>query len=630
MARKKSLLHKLRRSLPRVNPSHRKASAAFNEIFDEDARKLVQLRSVSFRAVKRLCDGLLSGEVASDVELYVATRKLSDKVEEGATLQLTSRNKNRMKGLEPRSGVTLTFMARDARKKERDTWTTQDVANFVLPTFLSTEQPIYLATLEEQDVGDELQGTYVAQAHDCLFTDLVDALEKHFGEDAEAAFVWLDILCTDQKLLRKSKSKLPTEIANAKQKYLTSGMHRAIGKFDAAVIFIDKWDTPAPLQQAWTAWEILGAINRESSVEVIFAPGQAEDFLERLRDDAEALAKIVTKPSDLRSATSAYTDDKATIDDAVESYLPDGYVTLNASINKCMRESLARIAEDAVKEIRLSGKEEALAEVLICAGYFLNQQDMSDKALLYYKEALVIRRAACANGEATYELATVLNGLAGVHFSLGNNKEALEASQEALDIVVKVHGEKAHDTATVLNNVALMHCAMGDHEKALEDFKTALSIDEALGNQRADEATTLFNIAATYEAQGNYEDALQTFKEALRLRQSVFGHNDPLVGQTHNNIGFVYTCLKNYAAAEKSYSDALSILKKAHGDCHPDVATTLINIGALHLEQKNTDKALEAFTQAKLIFLELLGPGNAHTKEAIDWVRDCEEANAST
>ncbi|GBG34506.1 Kinesin light chain 3 [Hondaea fermentalgiana] len=132
--------------------------------------------------------------------------------------------------------------------------------------------------LEEEDVEKDSPGTFVSQARKCRFHDLVAALEDHFGQDADAAFVWLDLFCATQPLLTSADKDLPPKVVSAR---------------NHAVIFSDRWDVPAPLQRAWCVWKVMGAITQAQSFQVAFAPGQKQAFVQALLEDRCRFARKV-------------------------------------------------------------------------------------------------------------------------------------------------------------------------------------------------------------------------------------------------------------------------------------------------------------------------------------------------
>ncbi|GBG29139.1 Hypothetical Protein FCC1311_053622 [Hondaea fermentalgiana] len=326
-----------------------------DEIFSKDARKIIDPRSISLRAIKELRDEVLSGKAAQG------------RTKPGGKLQ----------GRVPYVGVPITFEpGKDADPKPRQDWSTEDITEYVVLALTKSlpQAQFYLNHVDEKDVGAEFHGTFVSQARKCRFQDLVEALEDHFGQDADTAFIWLDLFCANQPLLTSADEALSPDVILARNQYLTHGLHRAIGRFESAVIFFDRWDVPAPLQRAWCVWEIMGAITQAQRFQVAFAPGQEQAFIETLlKGGVDGLIKILADNNNMRNAKCWKMEDKEMIDKAVEMTVDGGYVTLIKEVNQRVHAWRLQMAQDAIAQAR-DGDPLKLAEILHCTGTLLNSQ----------------------------------------------------------------------------------------------------------------------------------------------------------------------------------------------------------------------------------------------------------------
>ncbi|GBG26081.1 Kinesin light chain [Hondaea fermentalgiana] len=389
-----------RASLQRIRFSFtRKADG---EIYSEDARRIVDPRSISLRAIG-------------------APRR-------GATIQaLRTRANGTLQGRVPYVGVPITFESgKDADPKPRQDWITEDVAEHKILALTKNlpHAQFYLCLLDKEDIGKEFQGTFVSQARKCRFQDLVAALEDHFGQDADTAFVWLDLFCANQPLLTSADEDLPPKVVSAQNQYLTHGLHRAIGRFGRAVIFFGRWDVPAPLQRAWCVWEIMGAITQAQNFEVVITPGQEQAFVEALLADVHGLAKIMADNNSMRNAECWKKGDKEMMDKAIEVIVDGGYVTLIKEVNRHVHAWRLKMARDAVLEARSGdGHVRKLALILGCTGQLLKSQGEYIEALQMLEEALSIRKESL--GDRYLDVAATLHKIAGAYGSQGRYEEAL-------------------------------------------------------------------------------------------------------------------------------------------------------------------------------------------------------------
>ncbi|GBG30435.1 Kinesin light chain 3 [Hondaea fermentalgiana] len=354
---------------------------ADDEIFSEDARRIVDPRCCA----PSRSSAVLSGETAIGVELYVVTRDLSDKVKKGATIQvLRIRANGKLHGRVQYVGVLITFEpGKDADPKPRQDWSTEVVAEHVVLALTKS-----------------LPQAHSTSARKCRFQDLVAALEDHFL--AKTPFIWLDLFCANQPLLISADEDLPPKVVSARNQCLTHGSYRAIGRFGSAVIFFDRWDVPAPLQRAWCVWEIMGAITRAQSFQVVFAPGQEQILVQVLLEDVDGLATVMADNNNMRNAECWKKEDKEMIDKAIETAVEDGY------------------------------------------GEYIEALQMLEEALSIRKESL---------GDRHPYVATTLNNIAYVYKAKGRYEEALTYWEEALSILKESLGDRHPYVAAVLESI---------------------------------------------------------------------------------------------------------------------------------------------------------------------------------
>ncbi|GBG32105.1 Kinesin light chain [Hondaea fermentalgiana] len=195
-------------------------------MFSTEARAMIDPRSIPFRAVKNIYEGVIRGDLVPDVELFEATRDLSEKITAGTTIEaLEANDDGSRKGCVYYADEQVTFMpGKDAKVKERHDWATEDIAQYVVPALITTDKQIYLQHLDDADVGGEFQGTFVSQARRTRFGDLVAAMEAHFGDKAESAFVWLDIFSANQLEFTRRDKSMPDETKKAYEEYMTAAL----------------------------------------------------------------------------------------------------------------------------------------------------------------------------------------------------------------------------------------------------------------------------------------------------------------------------------------------------------------------------------------------------------------------
>lgn len=221
--------------------------------------------------------------------------------------------------------------------------------------------------------------------------------------------------------------------------------------------------------------------------------------------------------------------------------------------------------------------------------------------------------------------------LAEVIFRLGDLKEALAVSQQAVDLWRSI-GDPSH-MAAALNDVAVCLNNLGDPVGALARYVEALPLVRSTGN-RASEGNLLNNIGRAYSVLGNHQKALDYLEQALpvrvetgdRLGRAITLNNLGLergslgeperarsyheqalqlyrdendvrgVSNGLNNLGLDYHALREFDRARSYFQQALA-LDRTTGDVRLE-ANHLHNIGATYAEERRWTEARDYFSRS--------------------------------
>jgi CHAT domain-containing protein/Tfp pilus assembly protein PilF len=237
----------------------------------------------------------------------------------------------------------------------------------------------------------------------------------------------------------------------------------------------------------------------------------------------------------------------------------------------------------------------------------LREKGKYSEAIPLAERALKIREKVL--GPEHLDVATSLNGLAGLHHNKEDYAKAEPLYQRALAIWEKAFGHEHPDVALSLNNLAALYRARGDYAKAELLYQRALAIREkALGPEHLDVAQTLNNLARLYRARGDYAKAEPLFHRSLAILEKVLGPEHPLVAIPLNNLAGLYQDKGDYAKAEPLFHRSLAIREKVLGPEHPAVATLLNNVALLYHIMGDYAKAEAPFQRALAILEKVLGP----------------------
>ncbi|MFC6084522.1 ATP-binding protein [Sphaerisporangium aureirubrum] len=174
----------------------------------------------------------------------------------------------------------------------------------------------------------------------------------------------------------------------------------------------------------------------------------------------------------------------------------------------------------------------------------------------HYQEALTLHGAAVEAALATgHGLSGVLTNLGGIHWWLGDHREARARFEQSL-ASARREGD-AEGEARVLGRLGLVHERLGDLDEALGVLRAALAIYERTGNRHG-QGAQLVNIGAMCRRVGRYEEAAE---HQLRAAAVFADLGDlRLRGYALGNLGALYSLLGRHA-------EALTHLDQALTDC---------------------------------------------------------------
>jgi tetratricopeptide (TPR) repeat protein len=186
-------------------------------------------------------------------------------------------------------------------------------------------------------------------------------------------------------------------------------------------------------------------------------------------------------------------------------------------------------------------------------------------------------------------LATNLNNLAELYYSIGRYIDAEPLYLKSLTIREQKLGENHLDTATSLNNLAGLYYSIGKYAEAEPLYVRSLAINQQqLGENHPDTATSLNNLAALYRSIGRYTDAELLYLRSININQQQLGVKHPAIATNLNNLAGLYESLGRHAEAKHLYEQAFEIVKKTLGINHPNTQTISNNLQSLCQQLDNS------------------------------------------
>jgi serine/threonine-protein kinase len=191
------------------------------------------------------------------------------------------------------------------------------------------------------------------------------------------------------------------------------------------------------------------------------------------------------------------------------------------------------------------------------------------------------------------DTATTLHWLSRAREQLGDLGDAETFSREALAIRRELLGPAHPGVAEIENRLGHILAGQGRLEEAETHFNESLTIRRtALGPQHQQTAESLGSLAVLLYERGDYEGAEGYLRDAIRIKEEVLGSRHSRVAHEYNNLGAVLYAKQDYAGSLEAHRRTLSIEGEILGDEHPLVAFSYAHIGNIQHLLGDTEAAV--------------------------------------
>jgi CHAT domain-containing protein len=267
------------------------------------------------------------------------------------------------------------------------------------------------------------------------------------------------------------------------------------------------------------------------------------------------------------------------------------------------------ISDKSLKKYPKQFEKQSLQKVLMLAqkGDISATQGENQQAIEWYQEALNIWQEE--TDEPSLETAEIYEKM-GLIYQNSLKKQSLAGFyfEQALGIYRTLLTNKNLKTANLFERLGLLYYQLGLYDKALHRFDQSLqSYIMLYGENHEKVATTYNNLGVVYNKQGLPSFALDNYQKALKIWLTLFGENHQEIATAYNNLGAVYHHLELYEKAIEHYQKSLSVIEKLWGENHPQMAIIYNNMGAVFEKQDFNEQALAFYQKALHIKINQLG-----------------------
>ena len=224
-------------------------------------------------------------------------------------------------------------------------------------------------------------------------------------------------------------------------------------------------------------------------------------------------------------------------------------------------------------------------------------------------------------GEQHVKVGDVYNNIAGVYYNKGlqlinlgvalDDESENEPSDDDDDDVRLVEMEE--EALNINNN---QEKSINNNKKKKEEDGNDNNEDECDKSRKKKKQLSPVMI--------NYNTAIEYYNKCLQIRIEKYGEKHLNTAILFNNIAIVYEARRDFDHANENYVKALEIYKVERGENSFDVAIIYNNIGNLYrIIMCKPNKAMSYYKKSLVIFTDLLGEADGHTKHTQSNINLC-------
>ena len=157
---------------------------------------------------------------------------------------------------------------------------------------------------------------------------------------------------------------------------------------------------------------------------------------------------------------------------------------------------------------------------------------------------------------------------------------------------------------TVQNEMTGFYRQTKNEKQGMEAVNNALALIDILGiSEKVSSATIYLNAATTMKAFGKSEEAMKIYEKAHGIYRLNLDESDPLFAGFYNNYALALQDLKRYSEAEEYFLKAIKITEK-NSKNELETAVSLVNLAHLYYDMNNEDDRVNSVMEKALGILE--------------------------
>ena len=238
---------------------------------------------------------------------------------------------------------------------------------------------------------------------------------------------------------------------------------------------------------------------------------------------------------------------------------------------------------ERLAQLFFSSENESVCDLLNCLTWYNQWFSFYDKAIYYGKQSLKL--AKNIQNPIYNIISTTQSVLALVYQDLGNNKEAANLLEKALNADIKMFGTEHITVADAQTNLANAYRNLGYYKDAFNLFLKAIEIYKKEFDFEHPKVILAFSrTASIYQALDIHNKAVDILEKTLKQNILMFGLEHTNVASEQIMLGISYLALKRFDEAIDKLKLALTFYEKRFGQNHLQTAKAQILLATAYYD----------------------------------------------